>query len=205
MGTFICKYNHPESLYEERMIKFNLPNKRKNIISDLLIQRVRSFDHHDMSISKRNFSTSIALPKGPKAINSLNPAHQIKEGNTTLKGKMLKYSFSDAKYDPVSKKFENSRLINIDPSKFVIENRGELLKFYDILEYIGKGCIYDLYKVRSKINNEYYAIQCFSKSVCQDEKIVLSQIEIMKKLDHPNIIKIIEYFLNPSQIFIVIE
>ena len=38
-----------------------------------------------------------------------------------------------------------------------------------------------------------------------DEKAILSEIDIMKNVDHPNIIKIVEYYSEPSFLYIVME
>ena len=87
------------------------------------------------------------------------------------------------------------------------EGIGDLYSNYDLCNYIGKGGFGRVYKVRHKLSNQYRAmkvIQCknSSKSLLST---IQKEINILKSLDHPNIIKVYEFFKTEKYIYIINE
>ena len=84
---------------------------------------------------------------------------------------------------------------------------GDLYSNYELCNYIGKGGFGRVYKVRHKLSNQYRAmkiIQCKSSSENHSETIN-KEINILKSLDHPNILKVYEFYLSEKYVYIINE
>jgi calcium-dependent protein kinase len=89
-----------------------------------------------------------------------------------------------------NKNAENEEDILIYNDLLVSENKEEIMKYYIPLETIGQGSYGKVFKVRHRVTGKTYAIKMVKK---KDTKI-LNEIKILRKLDHPNIMKVYEYF-----------
>lgn len=90
----------------------------------------------------------------------------------------------------------------------VPENLNEIYKEYKIQETpLGKGAYGEVRKAINVSTNELRAIKIIYKNNCSQEEQdrIFNEITIMKALDHPNIIRIYEYFQDEKHIFIVME
>ena len=94
-------------------------------------------------------------------------------------------------------------------SKFnpINENDSPLEKDYEIENDIGVGAFGKVVKAFHRPSQEYRAIKVINtKNLPLEEKRkILQEINILSKLDHPNIIKIYEYFITSRSIYIVME
>ena len=75
------------------------------------------------------------------------------------------------------------------------------------MNYLGEGGYGKVYKVKHKLTGQYRAmkiIKCRSSSK-NHEKQISNEIEILKSLDHPNILKVYEFFCNRKTFFIINE
>jgi calcium-dependent protein kinase len=89
----------------------------------------------------------------------------------------------------------------------VKEGMGDLYSNYELCNYIGKGGFGRVYKVRHKLSNQYRAmkiIQCKSSSE-QHTLAINKEINILKNLDHPNIIKVYEFYSSEKYVYIINE
>lgn len=93
---------------------------------------------------------------------------------------------------------------------FVQENHNHFSSIYNLLSFpIGYGSYGEVwigYHIRSK---EKRAIKVIDKLWLDSERIdsksVLNEVEILKTLDHPNVLKIFEYFEDERYYYIVME
>ena len=103
--------------------------------------------------------------------------------------------------------FKNSKITN--RVNFVIENKKELImKNYKISNKIGSGSFGRVYKIIFLPLNEERAIKIISKETLQypdDDKKFLKEIEILSQIDHPNIIKVFEYYQDSNYFYIITE
>ena len=75
------------------------------------------------------------------------------------------------------------------------------------MNYLGEGGYGKVYKVKHKLTGQYRAmkiIKCKSSSK-NHEKQIKKEIQILKTLDHPNILKVYEFFCNENTFFIINE
>ena len=63
-----------------------------------------------------------------------------------------------------------------------------------------------MYEAISKKTKEKFAVKIIEKSMLQDDiKLLRREIQIMKKVDHPNILKLHEIYEDDDKVYIVME
>ena len=88
---------------------------------------------------------------------------------------------------------------------------GDKFEDFEILQPLGSGSFGSVIKVCSLINQRIYAMKILNLE--DDEKLKLevkkiyyqSEIELLKKLDHPNIVKYYKSFTENNKIYIIME
>jgi serine/threonine protein kinase len=78
---------------------------------------------------------------------------------------------------------------------------------YDIISTIGVGNSSVCKLARNRTTNNKVAIKCIRKSKLNQNQLsrVYREIEIMKELDHPNIIKLIQVMESQSMLYLVTD
>lgn len=98
----------------------------------------------------------------------------------------------------MKEKLAKGRLnIVINPRMLVSERRNPIEINYEILEFIGQGGFGEVKKVRHKELDVIRALKVIKKSKYkspQELKMIKNEIAIMKLVDHPNIVKLFEFF-----------
>jgi len=83
---------------------------------------------------------------------------------------------------------------------------GDIKDKYDIGEIIGRGGFSTVHEVTRKSDGSKYAVKIVEKTMLQEDiKLLRREIEIMKQVDHLNILKLIEIYENDDSVFIVME
>ncbi|CAG9318784.1 unnamed protein product [Blepharisma stoltei] len=95
----------------------------------------------------------------------------------------------------------------VNKSKFVKKSLGSLNQNFEILKHLGEGGYGKVYLVRDKRTNIIRAIKEVQKSKTdsQSNQSLLDEVEILKELDHPNIMKIYEVIESSDCYYIVTE
>ena len=99
-------------------------------------------------------------------------------------------------------------LEDIKINRNISQNNGSVQKYYEIINKIGKGSFGSVFKVLHKASDQFRAMKVIKKDTVNlqdDEKTFLKEIEILIKVDHPNIIKIYEYFTDDINYYLIIE
>lgn len=78
---------------------------------------------------------------------------------------------------------------------------------YEIVSQIGKGGYSKVFEVRNKTTNAIRACKYISKAKMNEKtlKRTLREINMLKKLDHPNIIKLYEVYESKNSIYLIME
>ena len=79
----------------------------------------------------------------------------------------------------------------------------EISDYYEFLEKIGEGAFGKVYKVIHKDSGKIRAVKLLYKKDLTGKKQLLSETENLKRLDHPNIIRLYEYYETRSKLFLV--
>ncbi|KAM3846605.1 calcium/calmodulin-dependent protein kinase type IV isoform 2-T2 [Vipera latastei] len=82
-------------------------------------------------------------------------------------------------------------------------NRDTLTDYYDLESELGRGATSTVYRCRQKGTQKPFAVKILKKTV--DKKIVRTEIGVLLRLSHPNIIKLKEIFETPTEISLVLE
>ena len=127
-----------------------------------------------------------------------------------------------------SKKDENKELKKIgqdankmDPSTFlsftpikvtneliVAESKSNPDREYKKIKFLGEGSYASVYQVQNKYTGSICAMKVIKKkygSSSEEEKDILNEINILRMMDHPNILKLFEFYSNPREFSIVTE
>jgi len=62
-----------------------------------------------------------------------------------------------------------------------------------------------VYKCRHRQTQQTRAVKVVPKKKIKNMEVFLQEIEILKKLDHPNVLRIYEYFIDNESVYIVTE
>jgi calcium-dependent protein kinase len=99
--------------------------------------------------------------------------------------------------------------IKIIGSILVQKCAGDPLEHYEILNKLGEGTFGEVFKVLHKSYKCIRAMKVINKiKTCmgeEEEKDIINEINILKDLDHPNILKVFEYFNTKLKFFIITE
>jgi len=83
---------------------------------------------------------------------------------------------------------------------------GDIKDKYIIGDEIGRGGFSVVCEATRKDDGEKYAVKIVEKTLIQEDiKLLKREIEIMKKVDHVNILKLIEIFEDDENVYIVME
>ena len=76
---------------------------------------------------------------------------------------------------------------------------------YEIKKILGKGAYGKVYQVKNKITQQINACKQISKKDISNIEKLANEISILKKVDHPNIIKLYEIFEDEKNIYLIME
>ena len=131
----------------------------------------------------------------------------FKESNM-IKDKILTGTGTKKEIDGFSKKITINEIWNdLEQSSLIGKGKGNPRDKYQFLEQIGEGSFGVVYKAKIKKTGELRAIKIIKKqkdSIAY-EKNIIKEIELLENIDHPNIIKIYEFYDCPEYICIVSE
>ena len=84
--------------------------------------------------------------------------------------------------------------MHFEQSIFIYERNQKITDGYQLLEELGEGAFGRVRKVKDKKTMQLYAVKMIRKGCCTSPEDFQKEIDILKSLDHPNIIKIYEYY-----------
>ena len=95
--------------------------------------------------------------------------------------------------------------VAIDLSGLRREGRGQLEMKYEVMHILGKGSFGEVRKIRNLVTGEIRAAKFISKTKCLTTSNFAEEIQILKKLDHPGVLKLFEFYQDSDYHYIVTE
>ena len=96
----------------------------------------------------------------------------------------------------------------ISSSDFIYERTGKLRDTYKISKKVGEGAFSSVRIIKHRVTGEKRAVKTIHKrSLRTDEEkaMIFSEVSILLSLDHPNIIKLHEYYQDEQNYYIITE
>ena len=97
--------------------------------------------------------------------------------------------------------------INLTNDVIVTKSPSDPNENYKKLNLIGEGNLSQIYRVRNEITDEIKAMKIIKKSELEEdnEKEIINEINVLRKMDHPNILKIFEFYSNKDYYAMILE
>ena len=110
------------------------------------------------------------------------------------------------KKDPTN--FCNYSTINLTNDLLVGKSKSNPEDDYKKLKFLGEGSFAAVYQVQNKFTDAICAMKVINKAfscTVEEENEILNEINILKSMDHPNILKIFEFYSNKQSFSLVTE
>jgi calcium-dependent protein kinase len=97
--------------------------------------------------------------------------------------------------------------LKIRRGTFVHYTKGDIIQMYSIIGVLGKGSFGRVYRVKHKISGDIRAVKVLSKENISEagRSKILFEVEVLRSLDHPNILTVFEVYEDEKQFCIVTE
>ena len=96
--------------------------------------------------------------------------------------------------------------LKIKTRLFVNEKLGKFMDDYKILKEIGSGSFGKVYKVQHlKYSDRIFAMKMIRKRSTDDVNMIIQEINSLKQLDHPNIMKVLEFYQDDINYYLILE
>ena len=97
--------------------------------------------------------------------------------------------------------------IQVNQENLVIQEKGNPSKKYKPTKMLGSGSFGSVYEAENSIFQNTVAMKVIKKDPNNelDEQEIRNEIDILKKLSHPNIVKIYEFYISNSHYYIITE
>ncbi|CAI2359896.1 unnamed protein product [Moneuplotes crassus] len=119
----------------------------------------------------------------------------------------IKVSKCEENKEEIMIKKRSNAKVKFDPKNLLKEKGSNLEDNYEFCGKLGKGTYGEVLKLRHIITGEYRACKSFIKANYKSEKISLlyNEVRILKMMDHPNIVKVYDYYEDSDRFHIVME
>jgi len=104
--------------------------------------------------------------------------------------------------------FYISTTINLTNDLLIGKSKSNPSDDYTVIKILGEGSYARVYKVKNRYTGAEYAMKVINKSYActvEEENEILNEINILKTMDHPSILKIFEFYSNKTSYSIVTE
>ena len=209
---------------KKNIIKYDNVNNNLNINDNKRNNKLKVFEQNKRSISNRDI---IDVKEIKHDINNSNQNNlklneikkvmfqtNLKQNENKIQNKEKdkfhrrnKKSTTLVEKSRLESKFQEEMKLCVLSQTLIKEEKGDPSKKYKILKRLGDGSYGTVYSVVNNQTGIYAAMKKIEKLKENeiDDLEIKNEINILKKLDHPNIVKIYEFYDTLSDFYIVTE
>ena len=209
---------------KQNIIKYDNVNNNLNINDNKRNNKLKVFEQNKRSISNRDI---IDVKEIKHDINNSNQNNlklneikkvmfqtNLKQNENKIQNKEKdkfhrrnKKSTTLVEKSRLESKFQEEMKLCVLSQTLIKEEKGDPSKKYKILKRLGDGSYGTVYSVVNNQTGIYAAMKKIEKLKENeiDDLEIKNEINILKKLDHPNIVKIYEFYDTLSDFYIVTE
>ncbi len=175
-----------------------------------------------LNIKEKDLDYTEDLDQQLKSNGQAKPmiSHHIKNHKSELVEKFKDEELFNEPVQLIMKKLESTKYekrkyselqkdIIIDGSLLVGKASGNINENYKRLRKLGEGSYGTVYLVNHNYSNQSRAMKIITKKNTENNQIVdmeiINEIEILKKMDHPNIVKIFEFYNSTKNYYLITE
>ena len=218
--TTVSKKTVKESQLSKIKLFRNLGKEKLANIEEQL--KIETFDHGKKIIKQGEIGDKFYIIKtgrvdffvGSKYVRSFGENEEFGERALLISEKRSATAIANGKVEVytlssnVFKSILEPTLIEYFKKRFSLEDTSIELKDLEALKELGKGNFGFVYLVRSKKNKNIYAIKALDLQQIKNEKLepcVEVEKNVLLKIDHPFIMKMVKYMKNDQYIFFLNE
>ena len=113
---------------------------------------------------------------------------------------------SSSKYEAKLDNISSPNKVTIDTNLLVTRGTNNIKNNYKKTKVLGQGSFGTVYLVKHKLLNNFFAMKVIKKTnKSEKDEVLMNEINILRKLDHPNIVKIHDFYTTPSEYILVTE
>jgi calcium-dependent protein kinase len=146
------------------------------------------------------------------------PSEQQDQTRRTANDRLGSIDANDANFEPLPASIHSKRnLANGDRRES--EKKGlrvglvhsrpghSVFEYYEKISAVGHGMTGAVYNVRNKNTGEHFALKAMEKSRIDAELLadLRNEIEVLRMMDHPHVVKLVEYFEDKDNLFLILE
>ena len=156
--------------------------------------------------NQTNHSNLIVINNLPK---SKNPKKNNGKRNSKRKSQTFEIDDknSDKNNEPPLQKFSLKQIVALNNDVIVSGNEVSPEKIYIKTKLLGSGAFGEVWLVHHKDLERDFAMKIIKKrkNKASDDKEIINEISILKKLDHPKILKVIDFYSTLKKYYIITE
>ena len=115
--------------------------------------------------------------------------------NVDISPELDQYMNCETKAETIGETFKKKKTIKVDKGDFIRIKADIFFDEYELKEKLGEGGYSCVYKVLQRKTNYLRAVKAIKKKNV-DKNEFLNEIEVLKTVDHPNIIKLFDCYFD---------
>jgi calcium-dependent protein kinase len=126
--------------------------------------------------------------------------------NSPSKNYTSNYSPKKKETNETKQDTQISNKVTLDTNLLVTRSTNDLKENYKKAKILGQGSFGTVYLVKHKLINGYFAMKVIKKNKNdKDDENIMNEINILRKMDHPNIVKINDFYTTKTEYVLVTE
>ena len=165
---------------------------------------IRSIDFSD----NENYHSTKSRSTRKESDNKLQTYNDIYYNSSLLKSLPENEINNQTLKNNSRKEFKSLKNLPINTQNIIRKQSGNPLDYYDVLKKLGKGTFGTVYKIMHKTTGTIRAMKVIPKNSMKrgfTDDDIIQEINILKTLEHPHIIKLYEFFTFKDNYYLINE